>query len=920
MTNQNTILNKWENAARECISVKCDKGFEVAGAVDHRVLTLDSDANLVYKELQSLTLDSHIAIRKGFNYFGNDDSIDVSCIDTKFIGDITLPTEMTPDLAYLMGLLCGDGYIESDATKRKFWTVGYCSADPELINEYKRILVEQFNIDASRVHESVRGKLYRIDINSTVLCQYLKSLGMSNKRAPDKIIPDVIKKSSKYNIRAFLSGLFDTDGGCDIAQSKTAKACTVHLVSTSKCLCKEVQSVLLNIGVISTFSVKDKKHTTFFKTTGREHDCVECYRLRITGTDNLALFNQDIGFRLSRKQAALCTYLDNLTKEDFNNTIPYSFQVVRKLAEECKVIGGDNSITTWCLNKYKKYKQTPFSYTKIEELLKYAESLDIKTEGYSKLKKIITNKLYFVSPIEFNTFTAETIDIEVENEHCYWANGFINHNSKMIFSEVEKLYDQSYIFREACAKHPTRGTDSCFLKFKSVGGRPGSYIESLPLGDGNKIRGSRFYLILVDELAQVPDTVLDMVLRPMGATSLAPMERVRRIEEQKRLIESGFADKSDFDEEKVNKMIMTSSGYFKFNHMWRRMRDYWRMMDQAKLEKKECPYSVWQVPYWDLPEGFLDINNIAEAKRIMSLSEYSMEYEAQMISDSEGFFKASLLEECTRISDFEMVFQGSTTGNYVVGVDPNQGGKASCGMVVIEMGKPNKIVNVLELKKETTQGLTKALQELCSAYNVIRIFMDKGGGGKAICDLLEDGHHNQEPIIDRTNPDHEHLEGRHILELVNFNPVWISDANFTTKAMLEDKSLLFPIPPLSTLSDVIAGSYKVIEVLKSQMLSIIVSQTPSGALHFDTPSKHMNKDLYSALILAAHGVRSVEKELEEDTDPILFGHGGMMRPRTSPGFSQASFNFVGGGHLTANPSPAYSLMGLHNAVLKVKKK
>jgi hypothetical protein len=118
-------------------------------------------------------------------------------------------------------------------------------------------------------------------------------------------------------------------------------------------------------------------------------------------------------------------------------------------------------------------------------------------------------------------------------------------------------------------------------------------------------------LILVDELAQVPDTVLDMVLRPMGATALAPMERVRRIEEQKRLIESGFATQDDFAEEKVNKMIMTSSGYYKFNHMWRRMRDYWRVMDQDKKDNKPCQYSVWQVPFWDLPDGFLYKNNIA---------------------------------------------------------------------------------------------------------------------------------------------------------------------------------------------------------------------------------------------------------------------------------------------------------------------
>lgn len=493
--------------------------------------------------------------------------------------------------------------------------------------------------------------------------------------------------------------------------------------------------------------------------------------------------------------------------------------------------------------------------------------------------------------------------------------GPVFRQSKMIFSEVEKLYDQSPILREACVKKPTRGSDICYLKFKSIGGKTPSYIEALPLGnDGGKIRGSRFYLILVDELAQVPDQTLDLVLRPMGATALAPMERVRRIEEQNKLISAGLATAADFEEEKVNKMVMTSSGYYKFNHMWRRMKDHWRMTDLAEKNNEISQYAVWQVPYWDLPEGFLDINNIAAAKRIMSSSEYSMEYEAAMISDSEGFFKASMLEECTINSDFTVELKGKSDRNYIMGIDPNQGGKASCGVIIIEMGRPNKLVNVIELKSKTTQGLTKAVQDLCVQYNLIRIFMDRGGGGKAICDLLEEGYGNIEPIIDRTNPDHDQLEGRHILEMVNFNPVWISDANFTTKAMLEDKSLLFPAPPTSTTSDFVAKSYITVDVLKSQMLNIVVTQTATGALHFDTPSKNMNKDLYSALILGAHGTRMVEREMEQDDEPILYGSSGLVRSRTGG----SNFDYLGAtGGLSYGSSTA-SKVGLSAAVLKKK--
>lgn len=483
--------------------------------------------------------------------------------------------------------------------------------------------------------------------------------------------------------------------------------------------------------------------------------------------------------------------------------------------------------------------------------------------------------------------------------------------SKMIFAEVEKLYAQSSILREACDKPPTRGSDVCYLRFKSVGGRTPSYIEALPLGaDGSKIRGSRFYLLLIDEFAQMPSKIIDTVLMPMGATSLAPMERVRRLEQKARLISLGLASEEDFEEESVNKMIMTSSGFYKFNHMWKRMKDHWGQEDLAEKEERESQYAVWQVPYWDLPEGFLDANNVAEAKRVMSSAEFRMEYEAEMISDSEGFFKASLLESCSADSGFTIELRGDPKAQYIIGVDPNQGGRASCGIIILRIGSANKIVRVLELKIQTTQQLTQVIQDFCEKLNVVRIFMDKGGGGKAVCDLLEEGYGGKQPIIDRTNDDHRHLPGAHILELIYFNPNWIADANFTVISMLEDKKLLFPEPPVGSTLDIEAASYDTINTLKSQMLNIVVTQTSTGILHFDTPQKGQNKDLYSALLLAAHGAKMVEKELEGDGEPVLFNSGGLIRlhDRQSNTFDQ----------ITPSSGRVIGKSVIHSAVLKKK--
>lgn len=485
--------------------------------------------------------------------------------------------------------------------------------------------------------------------------------------------------------------------------------------------------------------------------------------------------------------------------------------------------------------------------------------------------------------------------------------------SKMIFAEVEKLYVKSSILREATTKRPIRGSDICYLDFKAVGGQNGSHIQALPLGtDGAKIRGSRFYLMCIDELAQVPDKIIDMVLRPMGATKQDPMAHVRFLEEKAALIAAGLATEDDFEEETVNKMVMTSSGYYKFNHMYHRMRKYWEKIDLCKETGEWCPYAVHQVPFTFLPQGFLDKSNIDEAQRVMSNHEFRMEYEAEMISDSEGFFKASLLEACTAGSDFTVELVGYKQDKYILGIDPNQAGSASCGLVVIKLGPINRIVNVMELKKQTTQELCMAVQSLCETYNIIRIFMDKGGGGKAVCDLLEEGYSGATPIIDRTNDDHRHLKGRHILEMVNFNTAWIADANFATLSLLEDRRLLFPQPPTSSI-DMEAKRHEKVELLKKQMLNIVVTPTAGGALHFDTPKKGQNKDLYSAIILAGYGARILEKELEDDGEPVLYNASGMVRPRSSGGNDWSVLDQTG-------PAQSFGQRGINFAVLQKKVK
>ncbi len=859
-------------------------GLIKRGSNHHPLLTIDVDGNFVYKQLDEFEIGDKVCIQRGQQVFGTND--------------------ISIDDAYMIGLLTGDGSISNrntiTITSEDTFILDFCENYCKRNNVYYKTTLDR----RTKYTYSIRF--------SNTFNTFLDKHNVPKTLSYYKSVPYSIRTANKEAQIAFLQGYFDTDGTAEKTKGK------VSCCSVSKKLIIEVQAILLNFGIVSRIR-KKKTKSNFGKA----------YLLDMT-SDDAYKFKELIGFRLKRKQNIVDAYFNTKKLNSNKNNIPFILQIC-------------HDITKYYHKTYTTSKKPSFrirignkkelSYERLHKFL--IQCNNIEKKGYS-LKEIDSKILLLKDIIKYNYFFDTVVstedwkgdcydfemDMESDIEPNYITNSFVNHNtflsgllatllgllypgyrigligpsfrqSKMIFSEVEKIYSKSSILREATEKRPIRGSDTCYLKFKSVGGHNNALIEALPIGaDGAKIRGSRFYCVLVDEFAQVPQKIIETVLAPMSITKLDPMKKVRELERRLSLIESGLATEADFEEDSVNKMIGTSSGYYKFNHMYKRMREYWNQIEEGSED-----HAVFQIPYTLLPEGFLDPKNVENSRRVMSSHEFNMEYMAAMVSDSEGFFKASLLELCTTGSNFDIELVGDKTAKYVIGIDPNQGGKAKCGVVVVKLGKPNKLVRVMALDGKTTQDITVALQELCVAYNVIRVYMDRGGGGKAVSDLLEEGYNETEPIIDRGNKDKFKLKGRHILELTTFSTSWIADANFSTLALFEDRHLLFPSNLVSTTSELIQDGYELIETLKKQCLNIVVSQTASGILHFDTPKKGQNKDLYSALILAGYGVKALEHELEEEEESILYGSSGLIRGKGNTNWRVSQG--VSGGVLTS---------------------
>jgi hypothetical protein len=450
--------------------------------------------------------------------------------------------------------------------------------------------------------------------------------------------------------------------------------------------------------------------------------------------------------------------------------------------------------------------------------------------------------------------------------------------SKFVFDEVDRIFKKAPILRSACEKHPTKASDNCYLNFKSVGTKNPSVIQAIPLGDGTKIRGSRFFTILCDEFPHIPEEIFNMVIRPMAATVADPMENVEKLARQKEMLAKGLLTKEEIEESAVtNQIIITSSGYFTFNHMYKLYCAY-----KEEMKRGNARYAVYRVPYTLLPEGFLDQKSIEAAQREMSSLEFRMEYEAAFIPDTDAFYKASLLEACSS-TGFSTRVAGEHGKSYCLGVDPARN-EDSFAICVSELGVPSKVVHAVEIQKMPFPEMVKVIEDLCDSFNVQSIYMDAGGGGLAIKDILAENNrgHRAGPILDPNDEVHQTKSGRHILTMCNFGTDFISESNFAALRLLEHRDLLFPsIPREQDPTPAQEESWQTIRTMKQQMQTIQLAETPTGKHHFDVPKGEghgrQKKDLYTAFMLAA---RCVYDHLWAEVLPdSTIYHGGVKRDR-----------------------------------------
>lgn len=374
-------------------------GYELEGTLEHPLWVRDASGREGWKRLDEITPNDYIAIAREIDLWG--DQVEITFKETDFdhrVKRYRLPRRLNRDLAYLMGLLIGDGTLT--------YTHSYClsTADPFIRDEFSRINRELFGYE---VKAKANGKDFVV--SSLYLRSFLAHLGLDYVDACRKVVPHSILRAPKEIVTAFSQGLFDTDGYAEKRYGNVA------LATCSSTLASQVQILLLNYGIISSIKVKKTKAN-------------DSYQLSIFG-ENAIKFYQEIGFRLARKQArsALTTDL-RMPNVD---SIPYMAWSLKQL--QSAIAGKREKVLA--LKRVKHINsifytylpnQRNISYRKLGELLGYCQLNGITCEEFDQIKA----RHYFYDKVaQTEESEAEVYDLSVPGSHSFIANGFINHNS-----------------------------------------------------------------------------------------------------------------------------------------------------------------------------------------------------------------------------------------------------------------------------------------------------------------------------------------------------------------------------------------------------------------------------------------------------------------------------------------------------------
>ena len=439
-----------------------------------------------------------------------------------------------------------------------------------------------------------------------------------------------------------------------------------------------------------------------------------------------------------------------------------------------------------------------------------------------------------------------------------------------------------------------------------------SQLIALPTGDGSKLRGFRFKVMVIDELLLLSNKLINEVIRPFLSTNTDVTDRKKVREAEDILISQGKMKEEDKYVWGNNKLIGLSSASYSFEYLKTMYDEYEKAIFENR--KDDAKYAIFHISYDCLPAELYDQALIASAKAQMSEAQFGREFMSRFSDDSSGYFKMSKMKDCTYLDGEGQCVEaiGEIGAEYILSGDISWSESDGSDDFVFQVIKYFKetgvgvLVHSYALPGTAMKEHIKYFHFLLKNFNIKFIIFDYAGGVQFLSASNESELFKSDKIEIKTidvdvedstiyTQDIQSIRNLHNLEekriCIQRKPSsnFIRQGNELLQAAIDHKKIMFasaasdeeferqiklPIPVKElkflrdnmtlapTTVDFIENLKDNIEATKTQCALIEVTSTPQGTQSFDLPlnlkrqrgANKARRDSYTALMLGNWGV------------------------------------------------------------------
>ena len=410
-----TASKFFNSGEHKIIKIVTNEGYNIAGSYNHPLLVWEKNIfgqpDIKWKTLEDITTNDYILINRNFSIF-NETNLGLISYYPKLNlrqKNIGLPKVMNKELAFLLGALVSEGSFHQGQ-------ILFNNQNIEFYNKVKNIIKFLFN--GIEVYErDISGNCKELSIYHQKVVSFLNNIGLINSHSENKEIPFSVLLSTKEIISQFLQALFEGDGSVCYKSDKRHHGESIELTYNSKSnkLIKQLKIILLNFAVVTTMPYRDKRN--------------DCYKLIISGADNIKNFSRRIGFFSRRKRGILEQIFNiNSARMSKSDWIPYLNNYLRENYNNKFILK----------HNFDRYNNLEKNFKHLSSILNKRDSIMVSW--------LLKHKYFFnkVKTIEKPTAKHKVYSIKVESScHSFIANGFINHNTEAKLSAIaeELLFD-----------------------------------------------------------------------------------------------------------------------------------------------------------------------------------------------------------------------------------------------------------------------------------------------------------------------------------------------------------------------------------------------------------------------------------------------------------------------------------------------